>query len=40
MEFEVKGHVADVFEAARVASDIRFAIAAGLKKKKISLVAA
>jgi potassium-dependent mechanosensitive channel len=40
MEFEVKGHVADVFEAAKVASDIRFAIVAGLRKKKIELVAA
>ncbi len=40
MEFEVKGHVADVFEAAKVASDIRFAIAGGLRKRKIELVAA
>ena len=26
MEFEIRGHVADVFEAAQVASDLRFAI--------------
>ena len=34
-EFDLKGHVADVFEAARVASDIRFEIAEVFAKNKI-----
>ncbi len=35
VEYELKGHVADVFEAARVASDIRFEVTNALQKKRI-----
>jgi potassium-dependent mechanosensitive channel len=38
-EFDVKGHVADVFEAARVASDLRISIAQAFAKKRIKMVA-
>ena len=34
MEFEVRGHVADVFEAAQVSSDLRFAIAKSFADRK------
>lgn len=38
-EFDVKGHVADVFEAARVASELRISIAQAFAKKRIKMVA-
>jgi potassium-dependent mechanosensitive channel len=40
IEFELKGSVADVFEAATVASDIRMTVAAELSKRKIDLLGA
>jgi potassium efflux system protein len=39
MEFEVRGHVADVFEAAQVASDLRFTIARRFLAEQISIPA-
>ena len=35
MNFEIRGHVADVFEAAQVASDLRMATAKDFKEKNI-----
>jgi small-conductance mechanosensitive channel len=35
LEFDVRGHVADIFDGAAVASDIRFAIAREFGKRKI-----
>ncbi len=40
VEFELKGSVADVFEGANVASDIRMTVANELAKRKISLLGA
>jgi potassium-dependent mechanosensitive channel len=40
IEFELKGSVADVFEGATVASDIRMIVAAELSKRKINLLGA
>jgi potassium-dependent mechanosensitive channel len=37
LAFELKGHVADVFTAAIVASDVRLTIAKGFAAKKIQL---
>jgi potassium-dependent mechanosensitive channel len=37
LEFELKGHVSDVFEAAKVSSDIRFAIAKVFESRKIKI---
>ena len=37
LEFDLKGHVADVFEAAKVSSDIRFAIAKAFAAHKIKI---
>jgi potassium-dependent mechanosensitive channel len=34
MDFEVRGHVADVFEAAQVSSELRFAISKSFTEKK------
>ena len=35
IEFELRGHVADIFEAAQVSSDLRFAVAKAFKEKGI-----
>jgi potassium-dependent mechanosensitive channel len=40
LEFEVKGHIADVFEVNRVSSEIRFAIARAFDSKKIKYATA
>jgi potassium-dependent mechanosensitive channel len=40
MEFELKGTVSDVFEGARVASEIRMSVIEELNKKKINLLGA
>ena len=35
IEFELRGHVADIFEAAQVSSDLRFALSKAFKEKGI-----
>jgi potassium-dependent mechanosensitive channel len=37
MDFEVRGHVADVFEAAQVASDLRFTISKQFREKGVTI---
>ncbi len=39
VEFELRGHVADVFEAVQVSSDLRFAISKAFKEKAIIIPA-